>query len=134
MITTPLIFLSLVNPCTFLLEKEKTLKCNTMRWIITKSYRKNNVIPNKSKLAIYWYMMIFSLLLFWLKNCRFSTVVRIYYILNYVWWHYHFFYVSTDVIWKKCSSSYFSFLLFLCMLVWNKFPLQQRTFHCTFDF
>ena len=27
-----------------------------------------------------------------------------------------------------------SCLLSLRMLVWNKFPLQRRTFHCTFDF
>ena len=43
-------------------------------WIIPKSYRKTNyAIQNNRKLAIYWYMMLFSHWLFWLKNCRLST-------------------------------------------------------------
>ena len=33
----------------------------------------NYSTKNNSKLAIYWYLMLFSDWLFWLKNCRFST-------------------------------------------------------------
>ena len=44
----------------------------------TVNYRKilqktNYTIQNNSKLAIYWYMMLLSHWLFWLKNCPFST-------------------------------------------------------------
>ena len=58
------------------------------QWIIAKLYRKTNyVIQNNSILAIYWYTILFSHWLFWLKYCRFSTVVRVYYILKNVLFH-----------------------------------------------
>ena len=69
------IFLSLENPCAFLFAKEKTWKRITL--IVnyrTKSYRKTNcAIQNSNELAIEWYMMLYSLGLFWLKNRHFST-------------------------------------------------------------
>ena len=85
MITTTLIsschWKTLVPFC--LRKKRPENEFLTKQWIIAKSYLKTNYsIQNNSKLAIYWYMMLLSHWLFWLKNCHFSTVIRVYYTLT----------------------------------------------------
>ena len=67
--------------------------------------------------------------------------------INYVWtvflkkqrvmWHLFFCFDRCEMKNLHLLLPFFagdSCLLFLCMLIWNKFSLQRRTFHCTFDF
>ena len=69
------IFLSLENPCTFLLAKEKTWKTifNTNSELLQNRTERINVL---FKTIVNWlfngYMTLFSHCLFWLKNWHFS--------------------------------------------------------------
>ena len=72
----PNIFLSLENPYTFLLAKEKTWRhiFNTNSELLQNGPEKQ-IMPSKAtnKLAISWYMMLSIHCLFWFKNWNFST-------------------------------------------------------------
>ena len=72
------IFLSLENPWTFLLAKEKTRKqIFNSNSELSQNRTGKQIMSFKTTVnyvsEIYWYMMLFSHRLFWLKNWRFST-------------------------------------------------------------
>ena len=88
------------TPCTFLLVKEKTWK----RIFNTNSELSQNRTEKQimqSKTIINW---LFKDIWSWLKNWRFSAVVKVYYIVNYCHKELHFKEVQLFYILFKCSS------------------------------
>ena len=82
-----MIFLSLKNACNFLFAKAKTWKSifNTDSELLQNCTEKQTTPLKTTVICLFndiW--CYFSHWLFWLKNWRFSTVVRVYYILNWM--------------------------------------------------
>ena len=104
------------TPCTFLLVKEKTWK----RIFNTNSELSQNRTEKQimqSKTIINW---LFKDIWSWLKNWRFSTVVKVYYIVNYCHKELHFKEVELFYILFKCSSH----LQHKCLEYWKHTSLN----------